>query len=161
VSYEILVLPVPPGAEIEEAGEALEVRLSGGHVVVDPSATAAARRRALAAVVAAADATLVPAAARPGRVGLQLADGCGTHVDIVESFIVFRVDYSLTESAAAAHFDRLFRVVGATVRETGWHVYDPQGACAVGADDAGRDATLEIYLSVVDQLLPDSGHQSG
>ncbi len=161
MSYEILVLPVPPGAEIEEAGEALEVRLAGGHVVVDPSTAAAARRRALAAVVAAADALLEPIDGGAGGIGLQLADSLGLHVDIAESFVVFRVDYAMADDDAVALFERLFRVVGATVRDTGWRVYDPQGACAVDADDAGRDATLEIYMSVVDQMVASSRRTHG
>ena len=151
MSYELLVLPVPPGAEIEEAGEALEVRLTGGHVFRDCSDSAAIRRRALAAVASAADAALVPAEEpRDGRIVLAAGDGVSVEIDA--AFAVLRVPYSVGTANAEAAFERLFRVVGAIVRDTGWAVYDPQEASPVNSGDSGRDAALEIYLSVVDQL---------
>ncbi len=153
MSYDLLALPVPPGAEIEEAGEALSVRLAGGHVYADASPAAAARRRALAEVVADADPALAPVAAAPqGRIALS--DDGGLRVHVTERFMSFHVAYAGGGRAAADIFARLFRVAGAALRETGWRLYDPQGACGVEADDDGREATLELYLSVVDQLLP-------
>ena len=161
MSYEILVLPVPPGAEIEEAGEALEVRLAGGHVAADPAPAARARRRALAAAICAADPALRERTADDAGVGIVLADGRGMIADLTETHVAFRVSYSHADEDAEALFERLFDIVGAAVRETGWRVYDPQGACAVDVDDDGRDATLEIYQSVVDQLLPESRWSPG
>lgn len=151
MSYELLVLPVPPGAEIEEAGEALEVRLTGGHLFRDRSESAATRRRALAAVASAADAALAADdELRDGRIVLVAEDGVCVEIDA--SFVVCRVPYSVGSAGAEVAFERLFRVVGAIVRDTGWAVYDPQEASPVNSGDSGRDAALEIYLSVVDQL---------
>ena len=155
MSYELLALPVPPGAEIEEAGEALEVRLAGDHVFRDRSPAAAARRRALAAIVVAADPALSEVEdGSDGRV--VLADDHGMSVEIDAGFVVFRVAYAQARDVEGVEetFERLFGAVGAVVRETGWRVYDPQEASAVAAGDAGRDATLEIYLTVLDQLHP-------
>jgi hypothetical protein len=159
VSYELLALPVPPGAAIEEAGEALEVRLAGDHVFRDSSESGAARRRALAAVVAGAEPSLAEREdASSDRLTLATADGLSVEID--PAFVVFRVAYARDPDAVEAApdlFDRLFRVVGAVVRETGWRVYDPQEASSVSTGDAGRDATLEIYLSVIDQLPAGNG----
>jgi len=152
VSYELLLLPVPPGASVEEAGEVLEVRLSGGHVFVDPSATSTARRRALAAEAVGADPALIEDDAAPG--GRIVLTGGGLQFEIDARFVVCRVDYARGGDEAESVFERLFRVVGAVIRETGWCVYDPQGASVAEPDDEGRDATLEIYLSVIDQLPP-------
>jgi hypothetical protein len=155
VSYELLLMPVPAGASVEEVGEALEVRLGGGHVFIDPAEAASARRRALAAEVAGADSVLVPADdAVDGRVVLA---GGGLQFEIDSGFVACRVDYARQGEEAEQVFERLFRVVGAVVRETGWRVYDPQGATVVEADDEGRASTLEIYLTVIDQLLPGAG----
>lgn len=153
MSYELLALPVPPGAEIEEAGEALEVRLAGDHVFRDRSDSADARRRALAAAATDADASLDAVDDdEPGRI--LLAGEGGISVEIDSAFVVFRVAYAEDAEGVEEIFERLFRVVGAVVRETGWRVYDPQEAAAVGVGDEGREATLEIYLSVLDQLRP-------
>ncbi len=147
----MLALPVPPGAAIEEAGEALEVRLIGGHVHRDRSPASVARRRALAATAVAADSTLVEQrGGEEGRIALAAADGI--HVEIDAAFVVFRIAYARDPDDAEAAFERLFRVVHAIVRETGWRVYDPQEACGIAAGDDGRAATLEIFLSVLDQL---------
>lgn len=155
VSYELLLLPVPPGASVEEVGEALEVRLGGGHVFVDRSEAGAARRRALAAEASEADPELrEDEGAREGRIVLT---GGGLQFEIDAGFVVCRVDYAREGEEAEEVFERLFRVVGAAVRETGWRVYDPQGATIVDADDQGRASTLEIYLTVVDQLRPGGG----
>lgn len=153
MSYELLALPVPPGAEIEEAGEALEVRLVGGHLYRDATPEGAARRRALAAVAVGADPDLtVSEDAADGPILLTTTTGVSVQIDT--SFVVFRVGYGTSAASAVEVFERLFRVVGAVVRETGWCVYDPQEACAVDAGDAGRDSTLEIFLTVLDQLQP-------
>jgi len=150
VSYELLLLPVPPGASIEEAGEALEVRMGGGHVFVDRSAASETRRRALAAVAVGADPLLAVADdTSAGRIVLTAA---GLQFEIDATFVVCRADYAREGEEAERVFERLFMVVGAAVRETGWRVYDPQGACVVEPDDDGRASTLEIYLTVVDQL---------
>jgi len=154
MSYELLALPLPPGAEIEEAGEALEVRLAGGHVYADGSPEAVRRRTELARVVTAADAALTPERDVPvGR--LRLTDGAEISVEIDARFALVRVAYGSAGARAVALFERVFRIVAALVGATGWKIYDPQGACAVDAGDEGRDATLEIYESVVDQLLPE------
>jgi hypothetical protein len=161
VSYELLLLPVPSGASVEEAGEALEVRLGGGHVFVDTSPPGEARRRALAAEVAAADPSLVEREDAPdGRVFLVAG---GLQFEIAAGFVVCRVDYARQGEEAERVFKRLFAVAAAVVRNTGWRVYDPQGTLVVEIDDEGRDSTLEIYLTVVDQLLPgsNSGRDNG
>ena len=157
MSYELLALPVPPGAEIEEAGEALEVRLTGGHVFRDGTPAGDARRRALAAVAVGADPSLAADEGEQGedRILLRSDDGVGVEVDT--EYVAFRVGYGVAADEAEEVFERLFRVVAAVVRETGWRVYDPQEARAVAADDAGRDATLEIFLTVLDQLRPGNG----
>lgn len=157
MSYELLALPVPPGAEIEEAGEALEVRLAGGHVFRDATAAGDARRRALAAVAVGADPSLAVAEedAPHGRIVLAADDG--VEVEIDSSFVALRVAYDRSADEAEHVFDRLFRIISAVVQETGWRVYDPQEARAVDAGDAGRDTTLEIFLTVLDQLRPGNG----
>jgi len=144
----LLLLPVPAGASVEEAGEALEVRVGGGHVFVDTSPTAVARRRALAAEAVGADPSLARDDAAPDGC-IVLAAG-GLQFEIDAAFVVCRADYAREGEEAEQVFERLFKVIGAAVRETGWRVYDPQGACVVEPDDDGRAATLEIYLSVVD-----------
>jgi len=155
VSYELLLLPVPPGASVEEAGEALQVRVGGGHAFLDTSASGETRRRALAAVAVGADPLLAVSDDAPtGRILLSAA---GLQFEIDATFVVCRTDYAREGDEAERVFERLFKVVGAAVRETGWQVYDPQGACVVEPDDEGRDTTLEIYLTVVDQLLSGEG----
>ena len=47
-------------------------------------------------------------------------------------------------------------VVAVAAEATGWRAYDPQEAEAVSLDEAGCEATLEIYLTVMDQLRPSS-----
>ncbi len=151
MSYELLALPVPPGGDLEECAEALVVRLAGGHQRPDTSADGLARRDEIAAVARAADPALQPPSDGPDAT-LVVADGAGFRADVGPRFARVSVAYSTDAEEAEALFGRLFAVLGAIVAATGWAVYDPQEAGGIGVDEESRDATLEIYLSVVDQL---------
>lgn len=161
MAYEIFLLPVAPGADLEEAGEALLALLEGatevpGDAASDPglSAVLGAVRAGDAAVGPAPD---VPAAAsgpRPVPV-VVLRGPHGIEVTASRGFARFRVPFQHRGDDADAVFERLFRLLASVARATGWQAYDPQEAEPVPLDETGRDATLEIYLTVMDQLRPD------
>ena len=71
-----------------------------------------------------------------------------------ERFARLRVPFAHHGDAATAAFQQLFHVLAALVRATGWRVYDPQEAAAVQVDEGALEETLEIYLTVMDQLRP-------
>jgi hypothetical protein len=159
VGYEIYLLPVPAGGDVEETAEALLARLERATEV--PGGTADAVPAALIAALRAADPTLgpaplrVPAAARGPTVPvLDLRTGSGIELTVARGFVRFLVPFEHRGEDAEAVFDRLFRLLAASSSATGWLGYDPQQASAATADDGGRDGALEIYLSVMDQIRP-------
>ena len=160
MAYELFLLPVAPGADLEEAGEALLARLEGA----DEVAADAAADPALAAlldIVRRGDAAIGPAPTRTvsgaGVRPVPVADLRGAHgieVTVSRAFVRFRVPFQHRGDDADAVFERLFRLLASVAAATGWLAYDPQEAIPVALDDAGRDETLEVYLTVMDQLRP-------
>lgn len=160
VAYEIFLLPVPSGADPEESGEALLARL--GDLEEAPEAvTSDPGCAAIVAALRAADATVGPAPSRAGAapgpeavVVTDLRSGAGIEITVARTFARFRVPFQHRGEDAEAVFERLFRLLTAGSAATTWRAYDPQEAEAVPLSDEGRDATLEIYLTVMDQLRP-------
>lgn len=163
MAYEIFLLPVPAGADPEEAGEALVVRLDDVAEQPQPPAADPAIAVIVAALVAAAptlrsapDRDPAPAAGPAGRAVpvTEMCDAAGIEVTVARTFARFRVPFQHRGDDADAVFDRLFRLLEAGAAATGWRAYDPQEAEVVPIDATGRDTTLEIYLSVMDQIGP-------
>jgi hypothetical protein len=156
VGYEVFLVAVPAGADVEETGEALLVRLSRGHERTRLTDAGRARAERVAARLVEADPDLVApedaAAAFPGVVELRARSGLV--VSIADRFARFLVPFSHHGDAAVAAFHELFSLLEIAADATGWRPYDPQEADAVPLDDAGRAAVLEIYLTVMDQLRP-------
>ena len=152
MAYVLFALRVPAGADLEEAAEALAVRLATGIERGDPALSSV--RDDVATVIRAAEPAMTPTTA--DVVGASaLTDGAGVRVDVHEQFVRLRVGYLADADIASAVMDRVFGVLAAVLRtRDAWSVYDPQGVHAVTLDDAGRAATLELYQSVVDQVAP-------
>ena len=74
--------------------------------------------------------------------------------DVATGFVRLQMPFDCIGDEAHERFDELFAVLSNVVAETGWMVYDPQDASPVPVDEKGRQSTLEIYLSVMDQLRP-------
>lgn len=156
---------MPAGADPEESGEALLARLVDAPLSADAEPADAASA-ALVKALRDADTSIAPAPpsasasvrvaapdAKPVHVTLLRA-GSGVEIAVSRHFARFRVPFQHRGEDAESVFDRLFRLLGAVSAATGWRAYDPQEAEGVALDDAGRDATLEIYLTVMDQLRP-------
>jgi hypothetical protein len=163
VGYELFLFPVPGGADVEETGEALLVRLTRGHerTKLTDAGRAAAERLARDLVAADPELSAAPAGggALPGAVELRAASGMV--VAITDRFARFLVPFSHEGEAAEAAFHQLFRLLAVVADATGWRPYDPQEGEAVRLDDATRDSVLEIYLTVMDQLRPAPGGTGG
>lgn len=160
MAYEIYLFPAAPGADIEEAGEALLARIE--RFEETPASAASLPDMApLVAALRAADATLTPDppppdAPNPARplLVLSLSDPAGLGLTLARTFARIRIPYAHRGDAALAVFDRAFRLLGAAATQTGWRAYDPQDAGPVALDDDGRDGALLIYLTAMDQLRP-------
>lgn len=156
VGYELFLLAVPDGADLEESGEALLVRLTRGQERGRLTAAARARTERLAARLAAAEPGLVPVAegsqSVPGT--LELRSPAGLEIALADRFVRFLVPFVCDGESAATAFHQLFALLGEAAGATGWRPYDPQEGAPVAIDDASCDAALEIYLSVMDQLRP-------
>ena len=160
MAYELYLLPLPRGADVEDEGEALLARLARFDEV--PAAgedrgaldeVTDALRRTDADLADAGDA--VPATAPPRPVAVaRLLGGGGIEVTVARSFVRVRVPFQHWGDDADAVFARVFRLLGAAQGATGWTAYDPQDADGVALDDAGREQTLLIYLTAMDQLRP-------
>lgn len=158
MAYDIFLLPVAPGGDVEEAGEALLARLESANEAAGELDADAAP---LLAALRAADPTLGPAPDAPAPAAgaatlpvARLRTSGGIEVTLARAFARFRVPFQHRGEDAEAVFERLFRLLGAGSAATEWRAYDPQEAEAVSTDDAGRDTVLEVYLSVMDQLRP-------
>lgn len=151
MAYELYVLPVPPGGDVEESGEALLALEQDGLLTADPSDEAARR---VDAVVDALQISGLGFKTDRRAEGVRLHAPSGLQVGVTTRFVRFRVPFDRDGEAARHSFDELFDLISRTVRETGWKVYDPQDARAVTPDRAGCQATLDIYLSAMDQIRP-------
>jgi hypothetical protein len=161
VAYELFLFPVPEGADVEETGEALLVRLTRGHERTRLSETAREKAEALAERLVGVEPDLEPAKddrALPGAI--ELRSRSGLVVDLTDRFARFLVPFAHHGESAKAAFQQLFALLAALADVTGWRSYDPQEGEAVALDDAAREAALEIYLTVMDQLRP-AGRLSG
>jgi hypothetical protein len=156
VGYELYLLPVPEGADVEETGEALLVRLVRGHERTHLTAAGRARAEELAQrlVSAEPDLMLAPAVFAAIDGSMELRARSGLQVVLAEHFARFLVPFAHCGDAAALAFHQLFALLAVAAGATGWRTYDPQEGAAVVPGDESRDAALEIYLSVMDQLSP-------
>jgi hypothetical protein len=163
VGYEVLLVAVPAGADVEEAGEALLARLVDGHERFRLSEAARARVERLASRLVTADPDLARCArSECGPEGaLELRARTGLVVTLADRFARFLVPFAHTGEAAAGAFRQLFSLMAAAAEATGWRPYDPQEGEAVGLDEAAQSAVLEIYLSVMDQLRPAGASGAG
>ena len=150
VGYELYVLPVPPGGEPEEFGEALLALLRSEHVPPAGSHDELALERRVADRLKDV-AGLEPAAGTDGP-GSTLETSWGLEATVASRFVRFLVPFDWEGEKARDNFRTVFDALAAVVGETGWQVYDPQDASGVPVDDDGFEGTLTIYLSVMDQL---------
>lgn len=159
MGYEVFLFPVPVGADVEETGEALLVRLTRGHERTRLTDAGRAAAEKIARGIVAADPDLgAPNAgveALPGA--LELRATSGLVIGITDRFARFLVPFTHQGDAADAAFRQLFKVLGVVVAATGWRSYDPQEGESLALDDAARESVLEIYLTVMDQLRPVDG----
>jgi hypothetical protein len=154
VGYELYVLPAPAGEDLEDAAEALLALLRAGHLREPHGAGAADRPGRVAdALLLSGHVERVPPDARAPH-WIRLEAPSGLIVTVAPAFVRVQAPFDWTGEDASAHFETLFEVLARVVEETGWQVYDPQDATPVAVNDRGRQATLEIYLSVMDQLRP-------
>ncbi len=162
MAYELFLLPVPAGADVEETAEALLALISLGHDRGRGTQAARERVDALVGRLVAAEPALVrdpPRDASPGAVELRAASGLV--VTVTDRYVRLLVPFVLRGDAATEELQRLFRVASQTADATGWRPYDPQEAEGIALDEASCDAALEVYLTVMDQLLPAGGPRSG
>ena len=153
MAYELFLLPVPDGADVEETGEALLVRLTRGHERTTLSAAALARAQDIARRLTDAEPDLVVSpAVIEGSIELNATSGL--QIALTDRFARFLVPFAHHGEAAGAAFRQLFSLLALVAEVTGWRSYDPQEGEAVALDDATRDSVLEIYLTVMDQLRP-------
>ncbi len=161
MAYELYLLPAAAGADIEEAGEALVARVdrfdeatTAPAALPELAALVGAVRRVDAALVADAGAAPPELAQRPGRPlpVVTMRDPAGLELTLARSFARIRIPFDRQGEDARAVFDRAFRILAAAAEQTGWRAYDPQDAGGAALDDDGRDQSLLIYLTVMDQL---------
>ena len=156
VGYELFLIAVPDGADVEETGEALLVRLTRGHERTRLTPPGRVRAEKLAASLAAAEPGLEAAPdgaeSLPGTVELRARSGL--QVAIADRFARFLVPFSHGGEAATTAFHQLFTLLAVAANATGWRPYDAQEGAAVVLDDVSCESALEIYLSVMDQLRP-------
>jgi hypothetical protein len=157
VGYELYLLPVPPGADVEETAEALLARMAGGHEPARRVGTGAGRAEDLARLLLATAPDLSRGASASGSSAtgpIELRTPSGLVVGLADRFATFLVPFVHEGDVAQEQFRHLFRLAGAVAGATGWRPYDPQEGTAIELCDAGCDAALLIYLSVMDQLRP-------
>jgi hypothetical protein len=156
VGYEMFLVAVPAGGDVEETGEALLVRLARGHERTKLSAEGRERAETLAARLAQSEPGLarVPEAQAELPGAMELRAPTGLQVVVANHFARFLLPFVHDGAAAEGAFRQLFALLGAGADATGWRPYDPQEGAAVAVDDETCDAALEIYLSVMDQLRP-------
>jgi hypothetical protein len=160
VAYEFYLLPAPAGADVEEAGEALLARLMrfeetrvGSAALPEVVPVANALRATDAALETAPPAPESAHPARPLPV-IILGDAMGLEVTLGRSFARVRVPFEHRGDAARAVFDRAFRILTSAASATGWRAYDPQDGQELPLGDDGRESSLLIYLTAMDQIRP-------
>jgi len=150
----MFLVAVPQTGDVEEAGEALLVRLSRGHERTKLSAGGRERGELLAAHLAKTEPGL--AAVEDARTELpgtiELRSASGLQVVISDRFARFLIPFVHDGESAEASFRQLFALLAAGAGASGWYPYDPQEGAAVAVDEESCGAALEIYLSVMDQL---------
>ena len=161
VAYELYLIPVPAGADLEERGEALLARLARGHERTALSEHGREWACALAQRLAEEDPELaqVPVAALAGSV--ELHTRTGIQVALAEHFVRFLLPFSHFGGAAETAFRELFALAAVAAQCSGWHAYDPQEGAAIALDEGSSLEALEIYLSVMDQLRPEPAAPGG
>jgi hypothetical protein len=159
VGYELFLFPVPAGADVEETGEALLVRLTRGHerTRLTDGGRAGAERLARRLAAAAPDLASTPAGVETLPGAVELRSRSGLVVSITDRFARFLVPFAHHGESAATAFHELFALLAVAADATGWRPYDPQEGEGFAVDDASCEAILEIYLSVMDQLRPAGG----
>jgi hypothetical protein len=160
VGYELFLLPVPDGADVEETGEALLVRLTRGHERTKLSAAGQARADEIARRLTDAEPDL---AVSPSVIegSIELNATSGLQIALTDRFARFLVPFVHHGEAAGAAFRQLFALLALVADATGWRSYDPQEGEAVALDDATRESVLEIYLTVMDQVRPAGSVSTG
>ena len=154
MGYELFLVAVPDGADVEETGEALLVRLTRGHQRNTLAGESREWAESLSQKLTAAEPDLVasPSGAEtlPGTIELRARSGLV--VALTDRFARFSVPFAHAGDAAADAFHQVFALLAVAASATGWRSYDPQEGEAVAIDDASCESILEIYLSVMDQL---------
>lgn len=164
LGYELYLVPAAPGADIEDAGEALLARLPRFREC-PADAASIPESAGLVAAVTGTDAALAPVALGEdvrGSLGqsthslpvVRLSDPAGLAVTVARSFLRVTIPFDHLGGAARDVFERAFRVLAAAASASGWRAYDPQDAGPLALDDDGRDGALLIYLSAMDQIRP-------
>lgn len=154
MGYELYALPVPVGGDLEEAGETLLALLRAGHVRGPHSADNVRKAHAVIDALQVGCGFRPESAGAPADAWTRLAAASGVLATVAPGFVRIQVPFDWVGEVAATHFASLFAALQRVVEETGWQVYDPQDASAVTMDESGRQGTLDIYLSVMDQLRP-------
>lgn len=154
MGYELYLVAVPAGGDVEETGEALLVRIMRGHQRTALVAEAREWAESLSQKLTAAEPDLVaaPAGAEtlPGTIELRARSGLV--VALTDRFARFQIPFAHAGEAATTAFHQLFALLAVAAAATGWRTYDPQEGEAVTIDDASCESALEVYLSVMDQL---------
>jgi hypothetical protein len=152
VGYELYVLPVPRGGDLEESAEALLTLLRSGHDRFPRSAGATGRVETVVATLRTECGLDVATPSSTPTSWRCLRSEDGLQITVAPAFVRLQLPFDWIGEHAEVQFERLFEVLGRIVIETGWQVYDPQDAARVSVDERGRRGTLDIYLSVMDQL---------
>lgn len=154
MGYELFLVSVPAGADVEETGEALLVRLTRGHQRTALIGKAREWAESLSQRLTEAEPDLVASASGfetlPGTIELRARSGLV--VAIADRFARFSVPFAHAGEAATSAFRQVFALLAVAADATGWRSYDPQEGEAVTIDDASCESILEIYLSVMDQI---------
>lgn len=161
VGYELYALAVPPGGDLEEAGETLLALLRAGHVRGPHSQENVDKAEAVVSALQVGcgfrpevSAGGSASAASSATAWTRLTAASGILATVAPGFVRIQLPFDWVGDVADGHFERLFEALERVVEETGWQIYDPQDATRVSVDETGRRVTLDIYLSVMDQLRP-------
>jgi len=175
MSYDLHLLPRPPGADVLGAARA---RLQQDEAEINPGPPVPvkeANKRRLAAalmeenprlsvfefdyVSIAAQRGVTAEEARRSHRHLELngpEDGPGIQITLLDDTAAITVPYWHGPRVAAAVFDEIWRYLALLERHGGFAVYDPQldRVLSLAAD---RPAVIERYGAVMKQMAPTSG----
>ena len=115
MGYELYVLPVPHGGDVEESGEALLALMRDGLLRPDPSTTSGQRTAALADSLLLSGAGLDEAQPQDGV--RLLAAAWGLEIAVTTRFVRFRVPFSREGESARATTDGLDRILYSDERD--------------------------------------------